>query len=185
MHDVVHRHVPGARVAYVDNDPVVLTHGRALIARPACIVVRADIRHPEQILENAEIRTHLDFTQPIALLMFSILHHVRDDENPAAITAAFRDAVCPGSYLALAHFHDPGASAPEVSAGVKQYERIFNETLGTGRWRPTEEIKSYFGDFEMVDPGLVSIFDWRPDETVPEVSDEMRLVFSGGIARKR
>ena len=116
--------------------------------------------------------------------MFSVLHHIKDCEYPGAIAGAFRDAVCGGSYLAIAHFHDPADQAPRVSAGVREYERIFNETFGTGRWRVTADIQSYFGDFEMVEPGLVSIYDWHPDETVPQVSDDMRLVFSGGIGRK-
>jgi SAM-dependent methyltransferase len=184
VHDVVHEFVPDARVAYVDNDPVVLSHGRAFLSDSGTIVVKADIRDPQKVIDDPEIRRHLDFSQPIALLMFSVLHHVADDERPDEIAAAFRDAVCPGSFLALAHFHDPADQAPEVSRGVHEYERIFNETLGTGRWRVTADIQAYFGDFEMVGPGLVSIYDWYPDETVPQVSDDMRLVFSGGIGKK-
>lgn len=184
VHDVVREFVPDARVAYVDNDPVVLTHGRALLSDPGTMVLQADIREPQEIINDPAIRGHLDFGQPIAVLMFSVLHHVKDSENPGVIASAFRDAVCPGSYLAIAHFHDPAEQAPHVSRGVREYERVFNENLGTGRWRVTEDIQAYFGDFEMLEPGLVSIFDWHPDETVPRVSEDMHLVFFGGVGKK-
>src|SRR5512142_298485 len=180
IHEVVHEFVPGARVAYVDNDPLVLSHARALITSPDVVVVEGDVRNPGGIIDDPVIRGHLDFDQPIAVLMFSLLHHVKDEEDPGAIAAAFREAVCPGSYLAISHFHDPAGAAPEVSEGVRRYERIFNERFGTGRWRVTGEIRSYFGDFALVEPGLVSIYDWRPDETVPGVSDDMHLIFACG-----
>ncbi len=184
VHDVARSVNPDARIAYVDNDPMVLTHGRALLAGEHTIVVQADVRQPQEIINNPEIRDHLDFDRPIGLLMFAVLHHIGDQENPDAIAGAFRDATCPGSYLALSHFHNPGEKMPDVAAKITAYEELFNETLGTGRWRSYDEILGYFGDFEMMDAGLVPIYEWQSDGSGLTFAPEMYYSLYGGVSRK-
>lgn len=186
VHEVVHAVNPEARVVYVDNDPMVVTHGRALLAdNGTTIVVRGDLRRPEEILNSPELREHLDLSQPIGLLLFAVLHHINDQENPSGIAEAFREVLCPGSHLAISHFHNPGESMPELAARVLECERVFNETLGTGRWRSREEIFGYFGDFELVEPGLVPVYEWHPDDSVPKVKSDLHHALIGGVARKR
>jgi S-adenosyl methyltransferase len=186
VHEVAHSVDPSIRVVYVDNDPMVLTHGRALLAdNHTTTVIEADIRRPDEILHNATVRQYLDFTKPVGLLMLAVLHHVGDDEAPAEIAAKLRASLAPGSYLALSHFRDPAGLDPAVSANAHEVERVFNATLGTGRWRQQDEILSYFGDFELLDPGLVPLADWRPEpQDVRPAQTDTYLTFVGGVARK-
>jgi hypothetical protein len=185
VHQVAHEVDPAARVVYVDNDPMVLVHGRALLAdNDSTTVIEADIRAPEEILGHRAVRQYLDFTQPVGLLLLSILHHLHDAEEPARIAATLRDALPSGSHLAIINFWDPAGEHPEVSAKVRDAERVFNETLGTGRWRHRAEIEAYFGDFEMVEPGLVPLAEWRPDTEVKAEQILSYYTMIGGVARK-
>ena len=185
VHQVAHEVDPAARVVYVDNDPMVLVHGRALLAdNDSTTVIEADIRAPEEILGHRAVRQYLDFTQPVGLLLLSILHHLHDAEEPARIAATLRDALPSGSHLAIIHFWDPADEHPHISAKVRDAERVFNETLGTGRWRHRAEIEAYFGDFEMVEPGLVPLAEWRPDTEVKAEQVLSYYTMIGGVARK-
>jgi SAM-dependent methyltransferase len=186
VHQVAHEVDPAARVVYVDNDPMVLTHGRALLANEqTTTVIQADLREPEAILAHPVVRDYLDFDKPLGLLLFSILHHLHDDEEPGRIAATLRDALPSGSYLGIIHFWDPADEHPETSAKVGDAERVFNETLGTGRWRRRDEIEAFFGDFELVDPGLVALGDWRPNSEAAAEQKDSYYTMAGGLARKR
>jgi hypothetical protein len=185
VHQVAHDVDPKARVVYVDNDPMVLVHGRALLANEqTTTVIEADVRAPEKILDHQAVRERIDFDEPVGLLLLSILHHVHDSEDPAGIAATLRNALPSGSYLAIIHFWDPAEEHPQISAKVRQAEQVFNETMGTGRWRLREEIEGYFGDFEMVEPGLVPLAEWRPDGQDPSDQKETYYTMIGGVARK-
>ncbi|WP_405087998.1 SAM-dependent methyltransferase [Microbispora sp. NBC_01389] len=185
VHQVAQEAAPDSRVVYVDNDPIVLVHGRALLAtNGSTTVIEADIRDPESILNHPAMRDLIDFTQPVALLLFAILHHVNDHEDPHAIAARFREALPSGSYLALSHFHNPGPSMPEVSAQATTAEKLFNENLGTGRWRTRDEILAYFGDMELLEPGVVPLAEWRPDPGEPVDRGITYHTWLGGLARK-
>ena len=186
VHQVAHEVDPAARVVYVDNDPMVLVHGRALLAdNDSTTVIEADIRAPEAILDHEVVRQYLDFTEPVGLLLLSILHHLHDAEEPGKIAATLRDALPSGSHLAIIHFWDPADEHPDISAKVHDAERVFNETLGTGRWRHRAEIEAYFGDFEMVEPGLVPLAEWRPGTEAVAEQKVSYYTMIGGVARKR
>jgi S-adenosyl methyltransferase len=114
VHQIAHQIEPGVRVAYVDNDPIVHVHANALLAgRGNISIVLADLRDPQTILGHPEIRNLIDFSKPVALLLIAVMHFITDEHNPAQITATFRDALAPGSHLALSHstadFHDQAA----------------------------------------------------------------------------
>ncbi len=190
VHEVAQAIDPAVRVVYVDNDPIVLTHGRALLAgNQSTIVVQADARDAEALLTHPEVRGHLDFDQPLGLLLFAILHHFNDAEDPAAIAARLIEPLAPGSFVAISHFCNPGAAHPEVAAQAEAGEKLFNERLGTGRWRSHEDIIGFFGGLELLDPGLVALPLWRPDAAEPDVGQvhelpEIHHTFVGGVARK-
>ncbi len=185
VHEVAQKVDPEARVVYVDNDPIVLVHGRALLAtNGSTTVIEADIRDPDGILNHPRLRQFIDFDQPVGLLLFAILHHINDHEGPEAIAARFREALPSGSYLALSHFQNPGPSMPEVSAQATTAEKLFNEHLGTGRWRSREEILAYFGDMPLLEPGLVPLAEWRPDPDEPVERGITYHTFVGAVARK-
>lgn len=186
VHQVAKEVTDGVHVVYVDNDPMVLAHGRALLEEAdTATVIHADIRNPDELLDAPEVRQFIDFEQPVALLLLGILHHLADDEDPGGLAATYYDKLSPGSYVAISHFCDPGERAPDASRKAREVQKIFNETLGTGRWRTHEEITAFFGGLELLEPGLVPFPEWRPDsgEAASEQTDTYHT-FIGGVARK-
>ena len=185
VHEVAQEINPSVRTIYVDNDPVVCIHGQALLA-DACTteVVTADARLPSEILGHPVVRQFIDFRQPVGLLMLAILHHITDLEEPAGLMAILRDAMPPGSYLAISGFRMPGPELAESRARTIEMERLFNEQLGTGRWRSDGVILAWFGDWELIAPGLVPLWDWRADNETHLPEDAIYQGFVGGVARK-
>ncbi|KAB2340425.1 SAM-dependent methyltransferase [Actinomadura rudentiformis] len=185
VHEIAQASAPGAKVVYVDNDPIVLVHGRALLAADdSTTVIQADLRNPEEILAHPVVEEFIDFEQPVGLLLFAILHHLGDDEEPGNIAARLVQALPAGSHVVISHFHNPGAERPEVAAQATAAEKIFNETLGTGRWRTRSEILAFLGDLELVEPGLVPLPEWRPgpdDHAEPGIT---YYTFVGAVGRK-
>ncbi len=184
--EIAHEVSPEAHVVHVDNDPVVYTHSKALLAdaRTTDIIV-GDVRKPAEILADPVVRSLLDFSRPVGLLFFAILHHVEDDAHPERLVAQFRDAVPSGSYLAISSFRMPGPEFPELRAVTLEGEKLLTGTLGTGRWREQEEILSWFGDWELIEPGLVPLSEWRSPVQGYLPEPELYHSFSGGVARKR
>ncbi|NEA22617.1 SAM-dependent methyltransferase [Actinomadura bangladeshensis] len=170
LHQVAQRITPGARVVYVDNDPIVLAHGRAILEdNVGSRYFEGDAAEPDAIVDRAA--EHLDMSRPVAVLLTSVLHYVPRD--PAEVTGRLMERCAPGSYLAVAHITTEGAS-PEL------LERITEQFNGGLIPRPTPTIEGIFGGLELVPPGLVDVQDWRPDE--PGERSELRLL--GGVARK-
>jgi hypothetical protein len=185
VHEVAQDNAPQARVVYVDNDPLVRVHAHALLAKgPGTIFLTADLREPQAILHDPAVRRHIDFGQPVGLLLFAILHHINDQEDPARIVAQLRDELAPGSYLAISSFRMPGPEHPQDAAKTAEMEKLFNEKLGTGRWRSQEEILAWFGDWELLEPGLVPLPEWRPVVQGRARRDATYFGFVGGVARK-
>jgi hypothetical protein len=184
--EVAHEINPAVHVVHVDNDPVVYTHSKALLTDDRTTdIVLGDIRAPAAILADPDVRKLIDFERPVGLLLFAILHHVADYDDPAWIAARLRDAVPTGSYLAISSFRMPGPELPELRGKTLEGEKLLNESLGSGRWREDEEILAWFGDWELLEPGLVSILAWRPAVRGRIPRDEIYHSFSGGVARKR
>ena len=185
VHEIAQDIAPQARVVYVDNDPIVLVHARALLGNTETTqIITADLRRPVEILNDATVRGFVDLSRPIGLLSFAILHHINDEEDPGGIADELRSAMIPGSYLAVSHFCNPGAAYPEDAARADMCEKIFNEKLGTGRWRTHEEILGYFGDLTIIEPGLVPLPEWRPDPGDDLSVHPTYRLFVGGVARK-
>ncbi|MEV4288312.1 SAM-dependent methyltransferase [Nonomuraea bangladeshensis] len=185
VHEIAQAVAPGTHVVYVDHDPIVLVHGRALLAvDDTTTVVEADLLDPEAILHNPEVRRLIDFDRPVALLLLGILHHLADREDPGGITRRLMDRLVPGSYLAVSHFHNPGPELPEVSRQAYSAEKVFNETMGTGRWRTRAEILAYFDGLDLLEPGLVPLPEWRPGEDDHATPGITYHTFVGGVARK-
>ena len=172
---------PETRIVYVDNDPSVAAHSRALLAGadPALTaVVLADIRDPRSILDDETVRTVLDFEKPIAVLMVAVLHFIKDDEDPAGIVKAFLDAVPAGSRLAVTHITND--FEPErVTRGARAYDRATAPIV----LRSYAEISELLDGLDLVEPGLVHGPAWRPDGPIPPDSDQVWGY--GGIGVKR
>lgn len=161
-HEVAQAIAPEARVVYVDNDPIVLAHARALlVGKPEGSVayLHADLHGPDEIL-GAAART-LDFSQPIALMMLMVLHMVPDADDPHGIVDRLLNALPQGSYLALSH-----PPSDILAEDVAKMQQRFNERLGPGQSmtaRNQDEVARFFHGLELVAPGLVQVHQWRPD----------------------
>ena len=183
-HHVVQRFNPDISVVYVDNDPVVLAHGRALLEdNENTHFVAADIFQPRDIIENDVVREHIDFTQPLALLQMGTLHHFNGPrERPAEIMREFIEYLPSGSYVGVSHFSDP---EDEYSAVARKMEDVFlHSPMGSGTFRTQAELEELFPGLEMVTPGVVLCADWWPDgPRIKELNQAQRCI-SGGIGRK-
>jgi hypothetical protein len=160
VHEIVHTADPDAPVVYVDHDPVVVTHHRALVNSVATAsVIHADARRPKDILLHPEVRSRLDFDRPVGILMVGLLHLIGDEEDPGAILAQFWDAMPPGSHLALSHLTDEGPDPQAVAHFTAMYEHAREPMVLRSRAR----IRSFFDGTQLVEPGVVDGADWHPD----------------------
>ena len=171
VHQVAQRQLPGARIVYVDNDPIALAHGRALLTEnDATTVVEGDVREPESIDKAVEATGLLDLARPVAVMFSAVLHHVNDDEDPAGLVRYWVDRLPAGSHVYVSHFW---SQDDERSA---QMQQLLQGSLGRGRWRTTDEILGLLGDLEVVPPGLVAAAEWNPDGDPGELTDWQRLI---------
>lgn len=180
VHEIAQRIDPQTRVVYVDNDPVVLVHARAILAGVrATIAVNGDLRLPASILENPEVRGHLDWDQPVGVLLCGILHYILDEENPGELMDQLIDALPSGSFVFIHHLatsDDPAAA--DLQAAMQ-------EGLGRGQFRTREEIRGLFRNLELLEPGVVHVPDWHPEPGAPNASDLPVLGLAcAGLGRK-
>ncbi|MEV7442440.1 SAM-dependent methyltransferase [Streptomyces sp. NPDC091204] len=188
VHEVARAAIPEARVVYVDHDPVAVAHSRAVLGEDdRTDIVAADLRKPKEILAAPEVGRLIDLDRPVALLLVAVLHFLEDTDEPYAAVAALRDALAPGSLLILTHASYEGIPLTEEVAGgvVDVYRDIRNPLV----MRTGEQIGRFFDGFELLEPGLVSMPDWRPDGSGDEAEDETPedpYAFSGfgGVGRK-
>ncbi|MFD7455264.1 SAM-dependent methyltransferase [Kitasatospora sp. NPDC059827] len=181
VHQVAQRHAPDAHVVYVDNDPMVLAHGRALLATDdRTAVAQADLRAPETIRQHPEVRRLIDFDRPVGVLFSAVLHHLNDDERPADVVRWWADRVAPGSLVYVSHFRS-GANEETRLA-----EQKLQGSLGRGRWRTDEELLGLFGGLELLEPGLEFCSSWRPDPGDGGTGDltVWERLISCGLARR-
>ncbi|MFC5834556.1 SAM-dependent methyltransferase [Nonomuraea insulae] len=174
IHEVAQKAHPEAQVVYVDNDPVALTHARALLATTGNThVVDGDMYQPEQILAEAESLMGLD--QPIAVMMLAMLHFL-PDEDAYRVVRTVMDAMPPGSYLVISHIGD----SPQLRKAASFYS-----ASGTGAvLRSPEQIAKFLDGLELVPPGVVPLPEWRPDESVPALDRMTGMAAICGVGRK-
>ncbi len=178
VHQVAQQVAPDARVVYVDNDPIVLLHARALLAGNHTTIIQADLREPAAILDHPELREVIDFDQPVAVLLLAILHFITDEEDPAGIVTRLRDAMAPGSYLALSH-----GTADFRPEAILKAAQVYDRATAPLVLRSHAQIGRFFDGLELVAPGLVQVVSWRPDGELPDGWATSPAY--GGIARKR
>lgn len=177
VHELAQEVDPGVHVVYVDNDPLVLAHGRALLSdETTTTVITADVREPETIFTHPRTAELIDLDRPFAVIAASILHHL-DDETAYDVAARIRAQLRPGCYVLISNFLD------DDEPRAKELERAFLEGgLGTGRFRTWAEQRRFFEGLEMVEPGLVYANDWKPDDLTPTDS-RVHTLYAAGVAR--
>ncbi|GAA3959306.1 SAM-dependent methyltransferase [Actinomadura viridis] len=165
VHEVAQEIAPRSRIVYVDNDPIVLAHARALLTSApagATAYIDADLRRPEALLAHPELRKTLDLGEPVALMLIAIMHFIVDEDDPYGIFATLRDALPPGSHIVMSHATDDFLEPEELAEANEA-----NKRSGVPfRLRSTEEFTRFFTGLELLPPGITSVVDWRPD--VPE-----------------
>jgi hypothetical protein len=177
VHEVAQSAAPDARVVYADIDPVAIAHSKAILAQnPSAIIIEGDLRDPKTVLARAADTGLIDFTQPVGLLLSAVVHFIHDDEDPWRIVGVLKDALAPGSYLALTHGTEEGK--PDVAhAAEKVYQRAVTADL---RMRPRADILRLFDGLELIEPGLVTSPSWHPDSPADMPADPS--MFWGGLA---
>jgi hypothetical protein len=180
VHEIAHWIDPATRVVYLDNDPVVLTHAQALLAdSQVTFAVQGDLRDPAAILAQPGVRDHLDWDEPIGLLLCGILHYVLDEEGPASAVGTLYDALPAGSYVFIHHMLD---SEDPASATL---QAAMQQGLGRTQFRTFGQITELFAGLELIEPGVVLVPDWRPDTGTPGVGHHPVLgLAAAGVARK-
>ena len=185
VHEVAEQVTTDARVVYVDNDPVVVSHARALLAGPRTAAIQGDLTRPDKILRAPGVHRVIDFSRPVAVLLVAVLHLVPDEVGAVGGVAKLRDAMAPGSYLVISH----ALMAPGHVTGRRVLSETARELVKTRKGMPQaaartrEEIAAFFGDMTLVEPGLTDAWSWRPDsESVLPESDPLTML--AGVDRK-
>ncbi|WP_414646478.1 SAM-dependent methyltransferase [Embleya scabrispora] len=181
VHEIAQGIAPEARVAYVDNDPIVLTHARALMSSTPegrTCYVDADLRDIDSIIDAPQLREVLDLSKPVALSLVAIVHFVLDRDDPQGLVRRLMDELAPGSFLVLTVF--TGDTDP---VGVGGVGREYNARGIPLQIRDRKETLAFFDGYELLDPGVTLVHHWRPDPDAPEIRDA-DIAMYGGVAVK-
>ncbi|UGT43713.1 SAM-dependent methyltransferase [Nocardia yamanashiensis] len=182
VHDELRKVHPDARVVYVDNDPFVVAHGRALLAVDDNIAVfEAEVGDPASIAGNPEVQRLIDFDQPVGIIFGAVLSFLEDKEDPAGVVRYWAERLAPDSRVYISHFRTGHTQNREAAAT----ERKILEAFGRGTWRTDAEIEAMFGDLELLPPGVQPCAEWQPDASAVEHElNDYELLIVSGIARK-
>jgi hypothetical protein len=183
-HQVAQRVNPEATVVYVDNDPMVIAHGRALLEEnDRTHFLAGDLRDPEALFAHPTVTRYLDLDRPLALMQCGTIHHIEDEDNPRELMARYIERLPSGSFVVLSHFCDP-ADGSEASELAKVMESNLRAAVGSGRCRTPEEIASFMAGLELVEPGVVPVGDWWPDGPRLKPTTLLHHIGYGAVGRK-
>ncbi|MEU6706770.1 SAM-dependent methyltransferase [Streptomyces wuyuanensis] len=180
VHQVAQSIDPESRVVYVDNDPIVLAHGRALLEEnDRTAVIQADMRDTDGIFGHEETTRLIDFGKPVAALFVSVMHCIPDEDDPAALVRRVAERLVPGSFLVVCQLV---SDRPEIRKFVTDF--MAEATGGHwGRVREEHEVTEYFNGLQILEPGLVEVSTWRPDTELAPVQQTDEWIEWGGVAR--
>jgi S-adenosyl methyltransferase len=175
VHGVARAINPDVVVAYVDNDPIVLAHDRALLAVDAGVItVLGDLTDPASVLDDPEIGALIDWSRPVGLIMAAVFHFVPPERDPVGIVAAYRRRLAPGSAAAISMLTSDGASAEEIDRGKQAYRATQGLTF-----RSHDGVAEFFSGFELAEPGVVAPADWRPTQVPRTETDGSEILLAG------
>ncbi len=181
VHQIAQRVAPDSRVVYIDNDPIVLAHGRALLEENTrTAVMQADFRDTEAIFASSEVTRLIDLSEPVAVLFVSVLHCIPDEDDPAGLVRRVAERLPSGSFLVLNQL-------VSEDAGLRKEITDFMVSRTRGNWgrvRRQHDVQQYFEGLEILDPGLVEISTWRPDTDLGPKQQTVEWIEYGGVARK-
>ncbi len=185
VHQVAGQETAEPHVVYLDHDPLVISHARALLATPWTTAVQGDLARPAEFLAAPEVRALIDFSRPVAVLLVAVLHFLPDEADPAGSVAQLREVMAPGSYLVISHAEmGPGQVAgDEPQTGATRELGEARQGMPPSRARSRDELAAFFEGLTLVEPGLTEVWKWRPDEEAAEAASEVMTVV-GGVGRK-
>ena len=180
VHEIAQEAAPGARVVYVDNEPVAVSHSKTILEdNENATIVRGDLENPQALLDHPETRRLLDFDQPVALITVALFHFVPESAGPCELLRAFHERLAPGSHLCLSHLtadHHPDA----VSSLIELYQDSSNPLVA----RTRREVAELLVDFELVEPGVAHVPEWHPDSPEDVGPDPASSIVYGAVGRK-
>lgn len=178
-HEIAQAIRPDARVAYIDYDPVVVTHGRALLgSSPNVAVIDADLRRPGVIVGSQSLTDLVDFSAPLAILLAAVLHFIPDSDDPYGIVNIVKSVMAPGSCLVISHATQDSVSREETLGGMSIYDKASAPMIP----RRHDDVLKFFDRMDLVHPGLVNISEWRSSQR--RSRRPVRGLIYGGVARK-
>ncbi|MEV6009780.1 SAM-dependent methyltransferase [Streptomyces sp. NPDC051976] len=180
VHEVAQRVDPDSRVVYVDNDPIVLAHGRALLEQNEnTAVIQADFRDTESIWDSPEVHRLINRDEPVAALFVSVLHCIRDKDDPAGVVRRVAEKLAPGSFLVVCQLVSEDAE-------TRRFVTDFMDQATGGQWgevRQQSDVARFLDGMEILEPGLVEVSTWRPDNELAPVQPTQEWIEFGGVAR--
>jgi hypothetical protein len=180
VHQIAQQQAADSRIVYVDCDEVAVLHSRAILAgNQNAVAVQADLRAPREILRHPDVTRMLDLSRPVALLLVAVLHFFSDEEDPASLVGVLRDALAPGSYVAISHGTTDGQ--PQHVAGAMAH---YDQTTATFRPRSYSEVLRFFDGLDLIEPGLVHVPAWMPDD-LRNAAQAGQVAAYGGVGCKR
>lgn len=181
-HEIAQLANPHAHVAYVDNDPIVLVHGRALLTGTSegrTTVIEADLRQPKEILSHPQVQEVIDFDRPVAVVLAGVMHFITDDEDPYGLVEQYKAAVPSGSHLLLSHITLD--FAPEVR---DDFTKPYDKSTAPMVPRTLSDVVRFFDGWRVIDPGVVEVVRWRPDANRDRIPGDGHAWAYGGVAVK-
>lgn len=184
VHGLAQQHVADSRVVYVDYDPIVFTHVESLLSDvPKATILHRDVRDPESVLDHPKTAELIDFAEPVGVLMSGVMNFIDPEFEPTRLVAAYRERLAPGSLLAINHLTTDQA-APQQAREMEQVIAGYKAEGEVLCIRAHEEVRSWFGDFELVQPGVVPLQHWRPDDLSPGVGAPAELLSWCAVGRR-
>ncbi|WP_309109775.1 SAM-dependent methyltransferase [Saccharothrix sp.] len=182
VHEIAQAVDPDVKVVYVDIDPVAVAHSRAILTGNESVnVLQTDVRDARGVLKSPEVQDLLDFDRPIAVLMIALLHFIPDSDDPHGIVAAYRDAIPPGSFLAVSH---AGYEEGEWNPAWDEARGTYNRGVSEMTYRKKSEVEALFEGFELVEPGVARLPLWHPESPDDVDEDAAHFLGFGAAGRK-
>ncbi|WP_308209895.1 SAM-dependent methyltransferase [Actinomadura madurae] len=171
---------PAARVVYVDNDPIVLAHGRALLTETGVATfIQGDLYEAEKIFTDRALTGLLDLSRPVGVILAAIIHHVPDERDPTGVVRSLLPYLAPGSHVMLTHLHDSGEDPR-----VEEAKRILQSGLGGSYFRHSSEIEGFMAGLTILEPGVAHVTEWRPDGPAGPLEHPLHTQMVAVLGRK-
>jgi hypothetical protein len=184
VHEIAQRVNPAARIAYVDVEPIAVTHSNTILAgNDLAIAIRADLRDAHQVLTDPELTELLDLSRPVALILAGVLQYISDDDDPGGMIRGYVDRLAPGSYVAMSH-PSTDELTTERAAGANAASGMYSRTETPFHYRSKPEFETFFAGLEMIEPGVVHLWDWRPETGSEAEEFDGRVTGFAGLGRK-